>query len=327
MDFMLDITIPALPRPISYEKEVLLIGSCFTEHMGDRLRFYKFKVCQNPSGILFNPLSVADSLKAYASGRLYGENDLFYWNELWSSWSHHTRFSDTEKSRALEKINLEAEAASRSVREAGHILITLGSAFQYYLKESGLPVANNHRAPAQWFGKELLSVPVITDALAESIRCIKAINPGVAVILTISPVRHIRDGVIDNNRSKARLIEAAHVLCDTLRDVWYFPAYELVMDILRDYRFFDTDLVHPNYAATSYVWERFASSCLSAEAIKIMPRISDIMIARSHKPRFPDTAAHKKFLEEYARKTQDMQKEYPFLFFGEELAYFSFQPS
>ena len=293
MQFMLNLDIPSLPKPISYTDNILLIGSCFTEHISDRLQQHKFRVLSNPHGILFNPLSVASSLDGYIDGRQYAHNDLFYLNELWNSWDHHTRFSNIDAAATLETINESQAAAAEHIRKADCVIITLGSAFQYYLTETGMPVANNHRAPAQWFEKRLLSIEEITTALSNTFQKLYDVNPFAQVLLTISPVRHIRDGVVDNNRSKARLIEAVHTLCAQYEQAHYFPAYELVIDVLRDYRFYDIDFVHPNFPATTFVWEHFVKSCIAPAAQELMPQVQEIITARSHRSRFPETNAHK----------------------------------
>lgn len=315
--------IPALPQPLTYRDNILLIGSCFTEHMSDRLGLHKFNVLSNPHGILFNPLSVADSINGYIDNKRYREDDLFYLNELWNSWDHHTRFSHIEKAATLKGINASQEKAAAFIKGADWLMITLGSAFQYYLVDSGKPVANNHRAPGQWFEKRLLTIEHITDALTATLKKLLDVNSKVKILFTISPVRHIRDGVVDNNRSKARLIEAVHELCTRLDQAHYFPAYELVIDILRDYRYYDIDFVHPNYLATSYVWEQFVNSCIDKGTKTLMQQVQEIVTARNHKPRFPETEAHKKFKLSYLEKIKDLRQQYPFLNLEEEAGYFS----
>lgn len=323
MRLQLPINIPSLPRPIRYTDKILLIGSCFTEHISGRLSAHKFRTLQNPHGILFNPLSVADSLLSYAQGKLYAEEDLFYLNELWGSWSHHTRFSHIDKNEALDGINASQREAAEFLKSTDWIIITLGSAFQYFLKESNTPVANNHRAPAAWFEKRLLEIPTIIHALEEALSAIKADNPQAQFLFTISPVRHIRDGVVDNNRSKARLIESVHHICAETPDCFYFPAYEMVIDVLRDYRFYDIDMVHPNYAATDSVWEAFVASCIVPEALPIMEQVKEIVTAKNHRPRFPETKAHQKFLKAYAEKTAAFAAAHPYLNLAEEARYFN----
>jgi len=323
MQLNLTLDIPPLPRPINYTDTVLLTGSCFTEHISDRLALHKFKTLANPHGILFNPMSVAQSLDSYIDAKVYTEDDLFCMNELWNSWEHHTRFSNIDKATAIAGINRSQQEASAFIKQADWVMITLGSAFQYYLKDTGQPVSNNHRAPSQWFEKRLLPIEEIVAVLKNTLDKLFAANPGVQVLFTISPVRHIRDGVVENNRSKARLIEAVHALCAEYTKVFYFPAYELIIDILRDYRYYDIDFVHPNYMATTYVWEHFVNACIAPGVKTIMEQVQDIITARNHKARFPQTEAHRKFKNSYADKVKDIMEHFPYLNLEEELAYFT----
>ncbi len=331
MKFQLPISIPPLSQPIRYTDRILLIGSCFTEHISGRLARLKFRTLGNPHGILFNPLSVAGSLKSYAQDHQYEHQDLFQLNELWNSWDHHTRFSHIDKNAALDGINASQSEAASFLREADWIIITLGSAFQYFLTENsntsagrsaGYPVANNHRAPGTWFRKELLDITSIQDALKDALGVISQLNPSAQILFTISPVRHARDGVVENNRSKARLIEAVHALCGELGHCHYFPAYEIVIDVLRDYRYYDIDLVHPNFAATEAVWEAFVSACIDAEAAPLMQQVKEIMTARSHLPRFPQTEGHRAFLRTYADKVALLAAAHPYLNLADEARYF-----
>ncbi|RYF84604.1 MAG: hypothetical protein EOO00_15045 [Chitinophagaceae bacterium] len=260
MKLILDINIPRLPQPIVYTDKILLIGSCFTEHMSERLSLHRFRLLSNPHGILFNPLSVADSLNAYVGHRSYKDSDLFYLNELWNSWDHHTRFSDLTPADTLAGINASQQAAHQFLKEANWLILTLGSAFVYEL---------------------------------------------------------------ENNRSKARLIEAVHELCSSYSCAHYFPAYELVIDVLRDYRYYDIDFVHPNYQATRYVWERFCESCIDEQTRTVMEQVQEITTASAHRPRFPQTEAHRKFLEQNRKKTEQLLSEHPYLDLEKELEYFA----
>lgn len=326
MKLQVPLHIQPLTQPIRHNDPVLLTGSCFTEHISSRLEAHKFNVLQNPHGILFNPLSVAETLRSYVDDRRYEASDLFLLNELWGSWDHHTRFSHIDQDAALAGINASQSAASAFIRRAGWVIVTLGSAFQYFLKDSGRPVANNHRAPGGWFEKRLLQTDLIIESLGRALEAVTAVNPRVRFLFTISPVRHIRDGVVDNNRSKARLIEAVHTLCERLPNLAYFPAYELLIDVLRDYRFYDIDLVHPNYAATEAVWEAFVPACIDPAAVPLMEQLRDISVAASHRPRFPETAAHRRFLESYAEKIRLIRAAHPELNLDTEAAYFNAQP-
>ncbi len=320
---MLQLNIPALPKPISYESNIFLSGSCFAENMAIRLKQHRFNILDNPHGIIFNPLSVANSIDCYIAGKKYGADDLFYQNELWNSWDHHTSFSHIDKEEALAQINASQQQASAFIRSATHVLITLGSSYYYVLKETGQAVSNNHRAPSQWFEKRMLTIKEITDKFTATINDLLAVNPDVQLIFTVSPVRHYRDGLVENNRSKARIIESIHQLCDQFEQAYYFPAYELVMDVLRDHRYYDIDFVHPNYLATDYVWGRLKDACMDESTLGLMKQVHEIAIARAHKPRFPQTEAHKKFRESYVQKIRALMTQYPYLQLTEELEYFS----
>jgi hypothetical protein len=331
MELMVPIDIKKLPERINYRDKIMLVGSCFTEHIGNSLTQLKFKTLQNPNGILFGPDSVCKSLLSYIENKPFTDKDLFYKNELWQSWEHHSRFSGPEKNATLEKINAASQDAHDFLREADWLLITLGSAFSYKLTDAaekaslttGDAVANCHRAPANWFEKKLIPIPGIVDMLDDCLSRLRSFNPGLKIIITISPVRHIRDGVLDNNRSKARLIEATHQLVSTHDSCYYFPAYELVIDVLRDYRFYDIDLVHPNYAATQFVLDRFTENCIDEESRRIMEDVKTLVTARKHRPFQPSTKAHQQFLNAHFEKTSALQKEYPYLDLKEELGYFS----
>ena len=331
MDFMLNFEPRKLSRLIRYRDKLLLIGSCFTEHIGNALRDVKFTVLQNPNGILFDPVSVCKSLASYVNNSKYHETDLFQLNDVWNSWQHHSRFSHVDLREGLRIINLSQEAAHQFLKTADWLIVTLGTAFSYRLT-SNAPgkandgVANCHRAPAAWFSKHMLSIQEILESLDTCMHQLFQFNPRLKVIFTVSPVRHIRDGVVDNNRSKARLIEAVHHMVNKFDRLHYFPAYELVIDVLRDYRFYDIDLVHPNYMATDFVLQKFISSCIEDEAGELIEELRKISVARRHKAFQPTTAAHKQFLQSSAEKTKELQRKYPFLDLDEELAYFNSQP-
>ncbi|MBK6935564.1 MAG: GSCFA domain-containing protein [Chitinophagaceae bacterium] len=335
MDFMLNIDLKKLCEPIKYGDKIMLVGSCFTEHIGNALGDLKFDTLQNPNGILFGPDSVCKSLLSYVDNKQYQADELFYLNEVWNSWNHHSRFSYIDKEKCLDAINASQKKAHEFLMQADWLIITLGSSFTYRLtqyadtakappaEELGEAVANCHRAPAAWFSKDLLAIDEIKDMLESSLKKLKAFNPKLKFIFTVSPVRHIRDGVVENNRSKARLIDAVHFICTKFESAFYFPAYELVIDVLRDYRFYDIDLVHPNYAATEFVLDKFALTCIDEPSQQLMQEVKKIVIARKHKPFQPETEAHSKFLHSYAVKAKEIILKYPFIDFKEELQYFS----
>lgn len=328
MDFMVNIDIKKLPEPIGYKDKLLLIGSCFTEHIGNALEELKFYVLQNPNGILFDPASVCKSLTSYIQNKQYKEDDLFRLNEVWHSWQHHSRFSNMSATEAVQVINASQQKAHAFLKEADWIIITLGSSFSYRLTElannkAGEGVANCHRAPGQWFTKHLLSIDETITMLDNTYHQLLQFNPKLKIIFTVSPVRHIRDGVVENNRSKSRLIESVHHMVNKFDRLYYFPAYELVIDVLRDYRFYDIDLAHPNYMATSFVLEKFTESCIDSGARSLMEEVRKIVIAKKHKAFQPSTEAHKQFLKAHAEKTMELMDQFPFLDLQNELDYFS----
>jgi len=332
MDFMLNIDIKKPGSQISYKDKILLAGSCFTEHIGNSLEELKFSVLQNPNGILFDPVSVCNSLISYIENKQYSGNDLFRLNEVWNSWNHHSRFSHIDRDECLKTINASQQKAHEFLKQTNWLIITLGSSFSYRLKDesaqkpplgwAGRGVANCHRAPAQWFDKHLLTIDETISSLDNCIHRLFGFNQKMKIIFTISPVRHIRDGVVENNRSKARLIEAVHHLVNKFDRLYYFPAYELVIDVLRDYRFYDVDLSHPNYMATEFVMEKFTEAFIDKESRLLMQELKSIIIARKHRAFQPETNAHKSFLQSHAEKAKHLMEKYPFLDLKNELDYF-----
>ena len=333
MEFRLEFT----PRPflsrINHQHQLLLIGSCFTENIGSKLKQLKFSVLENPNGILFNPISIIKSLDSYIDRRQYTEADLFYQNESWNSWEHHSRFSHPDKDACLKMINQSQQGAHHFLKKADWLLITLGSAFVYELQSSagspaeqdGNVVANCHKVPTGKFHKRLLNTTEITSAFKTLFNKIAIFNPSINFIFTVSPVRHLRDGFVENNRSKATLIQAIHELVDGNDRLVYFPAYELVIDDLRDYRFYAEDMVHPNYAATNYVWEKFVTAAIDESSQQLMKDINVINAAINHKPFNPTSGAHQKFLQANFEKLTQLKTQLPYIDFSAEALYFSTQ--
>lgn len=322
MNFLTHIDIKALPMPITYQHKIMLMGSCFTEHIGNNLHELKFHTLQNPNGILFEPMSVCRSLVSYIQHKKYKEDDLFEYNELWQSWDHHSRFSSPEKQTALALINQSQQAAHDFIKQTDWLIITLGSSFVYKLKDEQRFVANCHKAPAQWFDKYLLPIDEQIASLDNTMHQLFHANPKLKIIFTISPVRHLRDGVVENNRSKARLLETVHHLVNKFDRLFYFPAYELVIDVLRDYRFYDIDLAHPNYAATQFVMEKFTDYAFREPTLELMKEIRQIVTAKNHKPFHPGSKQHQQFLKQHLEKTMAIAEAHSQLDLSEELRFF-----
>ncbi|MBL0182798.1 MAG: GSCFA domain-containing protein [Chitinophagaceae bacterium] len=322
MDFHLEFTPKPFDSKINHRHMLLLVGSCFTEQIGAKLASHKFSVLDNPNGILFNPVSIAKSVTSYIENKKYGKEDLFYQNECWNSWEHHSRFSNPDADECLRLINESQTRANAFLKTANWLLITLGSSFVYELENKNV-VANCHKVPTDKFNKRLLSVDEVATGLHAMIEKALAFNPGLKIIFTISPVRHLRDGFVENNRSKATLIHAVHQLVEKNETCFYFPAYELVIDDLRDYRFYAEDMVHPNYAATNYVWEKFIAACVDEPSQQLMKEIAIIVAAKNHKPFNPTSEQHKKFLQTNSEKVKRLQQQYPYINFEEEIQFFS----
>ena len=333
MDFKLTMRVPALEPPIALNDHILLAGSCFTNHMATRLRTLRFTTLENPNGIVFNPASIAHHLQRWFTGQQYTHADLFYHHELWQSWHFHSAFSHPDREVALEGMNRQLMHAHQFLKQANWVVITLGSAFVYQLKDDSLGgqpgqvAANCHKVPAQHFNHRLLSLVEVTNYLQQIIETVLAAHPQARVIFTISPVRHYREGLVENNRSKGLLHNAVGQVQQQYNRVHYFPAYELVIDDLRDYRFYAEDLVHPNYAATQYVWEQFKEGCLDARCQTWISRFEEVWRAFNHKPFHAQSQQHQQFLAQYAQKTAELQKDFPEQNLEELTAYFGPAPS
>ena len=329
MKFHFEFDIKKYRKPIQHTQKLLLMGSCFTENIGEKLRKHKFTVLENPNGILFNPVSVAEAVTAYIENSQITKSDIFQNNETWHSWKHHSRYSGLTAVECVQKINDSTAQAHTYLKNANHLVITLGSVWVYTLTENALNAiqgsvaANNHKAPANWFAKRLLTVSETMEVLEAMLEKLIQYNPGIHIIFTISPVRHLREGVIENNRSKAVLIQAVHALVEKNEAFYYFPAYELVIDDLRDYRFYAEDMVHPNYQATQYVWEKFTEACMNDETRELMKEIAEINLAYQHKPFNASTIQHRLFLSGYHTKAKRLQNDNPFLNLKNEITYFA----
>jgi hypothetical protein len=321
MEFRIPLRPARLPSFIGFDDGVLLSGSCFTEHMAERMRQHKFRVLENPNGVLFNPPSIASSIVRAIDAEPYTQADLFHANGLWSNWDFHGRFSDPDAERALESMNASVARAHGFLRETRWLFLTLGSAWVYQLSD-GRIVANCHKAPDSLFTRRLLTPEEVLSALDTLVHRVFRVNPDIRLILTVSPVRHMRDGYVENNRSKAVLLQAVHHLAGKFEGIHYFPAYELVIDDLRDYRFFSEDMVHPNHQATSYVWERFAEAAFSGPTREAMKEIARLGSAMAHRPLHRGSSAHRDFMRSCLEKARDLSARFPSLDFSAEIGHF-----
>ncbi len=325
MEFFLPFQIKPFPFKISYTDKILFIGSCFSEEIGNKMTSLKFDVLQNPNGILYDPISITDSLFSYIENKPFDKENLFELNGLWHSWKHHSSFSGISKKEVLNKIETPIKQAHLFLKEAKILIITFGTAFNYQLKNNFNNVANCHKAPANWFIKTLLPAEEIKADLLSAISALELFNPELKIIFTVSPVKHIKDGLEENNRSKARLIEAAHAVVEEKENVFYFPTYELVNDVLRDYRFYKKDLVHPNDTAIDFVFEKFSHSFFDDETKEAMKEIGKIKLAMNHKPFLKESEAHQKFISSQIQNIAKIENSYSFIDLSKEKEYFSQQ--
>lgn len=323
MELLLPFKVTPSSHKISYADKIVFIGSCFTEEIGKMMKDLKFDILQNPNGILYDPRSIASALDSYIENKLYKEEDLFLLNELWHSWQHHSIFSGMNKEKVLQDINYSQSEAHQFLKDTSWLIVTLGTSYNYQLKNSLEPVANCHKAPQDFFEKKLISIEEIITRLSNTISKLQSFNKNLKIIFTISPVRHVRDGVVENNRSKAKLIEAVHLIKENFKNIFYFPAYELIIDVLRDYRFFKNDLVHPTETATAFVFENFCAAFLDEPATKLSEDVKSIVAAMNHRPFQKESAARKKFQYSQLEKIRVIKADFPSIDFTIEEKFFS----
>lgn len=307
-----------LPR-FSQRDRLLLMGSCFATHIGTRLVEAKFACDVNPYGVLYNPMSISAALREAMDGKLYAEKDLYAYGDLWHSHMHHGDFSAPSVSEALERINTRLKRLHTELKELDVLVATWGTAWVYEDAETGSIVGNCHKKPERCFRRRRLAVKEVVDEWLQLLATLRKQNPQIKVLLTVSPIRHLRDGLHANQLSKAALLLAADQLVEAMPDVvGYFPAYELLVDELRDYRFYATDMVHPSEVAVNYVWQRFCEACLTDEARLVMDECDAIHKDLSHKPFRPESDGYKKFLEQILLKIDRLNEKYPYLDFEKE---------
>ncbi|MCD6067004.1 MAG: hypothetical protein K0S33_1830 [Bacteroidetes bacterium] len=323
MEFKLQFDIPPFKKQVRPDSKLFFAGSCFSENIARLFHNYKFRAESNTHGILYNPASIAISLGDCLNRDLYSEADLFFAEDRWNSFQHHSRFSSQDKQQCLDSINDNIEKGHKALKESDFIFITFGSAYTYKHLSSGITVGNCHKVPQKEFQKILLNKEKIIETYTAFIEKIKTINPSITIVFTVSPVRYIRDGVAENNLSKAVLLQAVHELTNTFIDTVYFPAYEIVNDELRDYRFFEEDFVHPNRLAIQYVWERLMETSFSAESKTYTADLELILKAAAHKAFNPDSDSHKKFKAAHLRKCEEFEKCYPHTDLSEEKKHFT----
>ena len=313
MELYTRISIPKASFTFSHTEPTFLFGSCFAENIGKKLEENKFKTDTNPFGTLYNPSSIAGAIRMLLRPERFTGDDLFLSDGMYHSFSHHSRFSSPSEAECLEKINGRLSASSNGIRKARRMILTFGTAWVYRLKSSGQIVSNCHKLPEKRFDRSMLTVDEIVEEWKSLLLSLWQENRELKILFTVSPIRHWKDGAHGNQLSKATLLLAIERLQKEFPDqTAYFPAYEIMMDELREYRFYADDMLHPSPQAVEYIWERFTESMLSRETQEILKEWKEIQKAIHHKPFQPESDAYKRFISQTLLKIEGLNEKFPY---------------
>jgi hypothetical protein len=291
---------------IDHRSKLITVGSCFADHLGDILASNKFKVLVNPFGVAYNPISIHRVINNVLANQGLSP-DLFVERDgIWSHFDYHSRWSSPSREKLETKLKAASSETGIWLRTTNVLLITYGTAWVYEHKPSYKIVSNCHKVSSSSFDRRLLTPQEITTDFATMYEQIKKINPQAKVVLTVSPVRHVRDTLEGNQVSKSTVRLACHEIISRFPDVIYFPAYEMLLDDLRDYRFYASDLIHPSAVAQEYIWEKFKAAYVTDGAQTLINRWSPIRKAIDHRTFQPESASHQKFVNETLLKLKDI---------------------
>ncbi|MDR1714527.1 MAG: GSCFA domain-containing protein [Prevotella sp.] len=313
MEFRTKIEIPKSGLAISHKSSMLMFGSCFIENIGKLLIDNKFNVNLNPFGVLYNPRSISQALRLLIEKKKFTVNDVFEYKGLYHSFYHHSVFSNIDIDKCIGEINTKIEKSSADLRQTDILFITFGTAYVFRSKKCNMVVGNCHKLSASDFDRYRLSVDDIAGDWESLIGELKQINPALQIIFTVSPIRHMKDGAHENQLSKSVLLLAIDKLREKTDGLHYFPSYEIVLDELRDYRFYNDDMTHPNTMAIKYIWERFSDTYFSAEAHSVIDEWSKIYLALNHRPFNAETDEYKHFLRQTLLKIKAFNEKYPYI--------------
>lgn len=298
---------------------LLLMGSCLATEIGERLQETKLRCLINPFGVLYNPMSIASSLRIILDNEFPTEDDFISHDGYWHSFSFHGDFSSPTIEGLRDNIQHSLDACRDCLKQTTCLFVTFGSAFVYEWKETGKVVANCHKLPEKLFHRRRLQVDEIVDEYKDLLQAIWQVNPTMRVLFTVSPIRHVRDGLHENQLSKATLLLAIDQLKQLFPDkVLYFPAYELLMDELRDYRFYADDLVHPSRMAVELIWQRFSQMCFTPDTLTTMKSVKEIKNMMEHRPLHPESEEYARFLQQIVLKIEALSEKYPYFDFDKE---------
>lgn len=308
MQFRTKIPILQTDFKIDYNAKIVSLGSCFAVNIAEKFDYFKFENSCNPFGILFHPLAIEKLIDFAVSGKQFTDKDVFFHNERWHCFDAHSDLSNSSKEDLIANLNAITTSLKLQLQSASHIIITYGTSWVYRNIATNEIVANCHKVPQKEFSKEILSVETIEKSIQNTLDLIQKINPNVNFIFTVSPVRHLKDGFVENQLSKAHLITAIHQI---LQSAIYFPSYEIMMDELRDYRFYAEDMIHPNSVAIDYIWQRFSETFISEESHSIMKEVETIQKGLAHRPFNLNSESHQQFLSKLNDKMVKLQKQLP----------------
>jgi len=318
------IQIPESKFKIDYSKNLFFIGSCFTENIGNKFNNLLFNTDINPFGIIYNPISIANSFEILINEKKFTSEDIFFHNQTYQSFFHHSRFSNSDKDLCLNNINKKIEDSTNFLKTTNIIFVTFGTAFIYNLLSTNQTVSNCHKLAAQNFEKKLLSVEEIVKSYKNLLDKLINLNPNIKIVFTVSPIRHWNDGAVANQLSKATLIVAINQLLDIYQNANYFPSYEIVMDELRDYRFYADDMLHISQVAIDYIYEKFTETYFDKKTFQITNEISKLLKAKEHRPFDKNSEGYKKFLEANLKKIKELEINYGLNIFENLKTFFKF---
>ncbi|MDF2158569.1 GSCFA domain-containing protein [Algoriphagus sp. CAU 1675] len=311
MQWFTEFEIPQSPFPISHQSKVLSMGSCFAQSMGEKMEEHKFDIFINPFGTIFHPLALRDLLDLAIRRNPIDEKLILERDETYFHYLAHSDLFGKSEAELLEKFSHQLEITREYLSKGSHLILTFGTSWIYELQEN-IRVANCHKQPQKIFRKRLTGLEEMENTMAELLKQLTGSNPKLKVILTVSPVRHIKDGIPENQLSKSLL----RVLCSKLEEqfsfVNYFPSYEIMMDELRDYRFYKSDRIHPTEEAESYIWKKWKSSFFSTATQETIGKISKIQRELVHRPLNPESPSHLKFLQNLLQKLERLNEEFDF---------------
>jgi len=298
---------------INYEHRVMTLGSCFAENIGRKLHDAYFLSDVNPFGVLYNPVSIANSMEIVLKNIQFSPTDIFQAKSLWQSFSHSSFFSDISAEACLQKINTRLEIAKEFLKETDFLLITFGTAWVFEDKQSGRVVSNCHKFPANQFVRRRLTVQEIVEVYADLIQRLQVQFPNLKLIFSVSPIRHFKDGAHENNISKSTLILAIEALQKQFPQLDYFPAYEIMMDELRDYRYYASDMLHPSEVAVDYIWKRFSETYFDAETLQIKKELEQLARDLEHRPLHNKSEDFLIFQAKLEKRKVELKSKYSFL--------------